>query len=357
MPNLTANDNHTVSFQDYEILMSYSQIMADPERNVVCFQPYAGFEKVVSEVVEKKKLKNLSMEQFQEMAAKFQPLFATKRKLTATRIRNFENMTTKEIADLPLESKVDYIESLFYVGQTRDELDSLCSTNGDKLKALLSNITFPKEFWKKEEALATRFSSLVCSTPQITEGMKNWQNISLDDKKAVIQETAKVIEYVYGAPIEIGFFTPEEYRKQNNLDDKAHVFGAYAENGKIFFNTERLEGDNFMGVSVLFHEFMHKRQHETDFGNPLINRLFDSKVYRAHSFEQQETNPTSQAYGDFYALMLHEVHAYAMQKFVEDQIVEKTGIYKIQENTSDTSKNMHEKAFAMSAVAKCRSIY
>jgi hypothetical protein len=84
--------------------------------------------------------------------------------------------------------------------------------------------------------------------------------------------------------------------------------------------------------------------------------LFKTAVYNAFTYEQQNIDPASYEYGDFYSVIPQEVHAYGMQKFVEDQIVEKTGICKIQENASDTSKNMHEKAFAMSAVAKYRSM-
>ena len=167
--------------------------------------------------------------------------------------------------------------------------------------------------------------------------MKNWHNISLDEKKATIAETAKIIEYIYGSSLEIGFYTSEEYRKKNNLKEDVPVYGAYASKGKIFFNTDRLADDNFMGVYVLFHEFMHKRQSEADFENQIVNRLFKTAVYNAFTYEQQNIDPASYEYGDFYSIIPQEVHAYGMQKFVESKIIEKTGIEKTQETASKTT--------------------
>lgn len=74
------------------------------------------------------------------------------------------------------------------------------------------------------------------------------------------------MDIVNKRPLEIGFYTSEEYRKQNNLDDNAHALGGFHQDGKIFFNIDRLENsDNYMEVSVVFHEFTHKRQQEDDF--------------------------------------------------------------------------------------------
>ena len=112
-----------------------------------------------------------------------------------------------------------------------------------------------------------------------------------------------------------------------------------------------------MGVSVLFHEFMHQRQHEFDFNNPSINKLIalSGMLYNTYEHERRNVATTSTEFGEFYSLMPNEVHAFAMQKYVEDGIIEKTGIEKTTENTSGTIKQMHDKSFTMASISKYRS--
>ncbi len=346
-----------MNIEDFENLISYSKITGNQDNGLVSFAAYKGRESIISEIIKRNHLENISMSEFIEISKQCMPAIQAKKKLREKKIADFTNLTTEEISKLSLEKKVEYLETIFHKMLTREELTGFCSKNSDKLKALLCGIQLPKDFWNKEEQQADRFVALVVHDHQIKDNMKNWQNLSLDDKKATIQATAKVLEYVYKTSLEIGFYTADEYRKENNLDEKAHVDGAYEARGKIFFNTDRLEGsDNYMGVSVVFHEFMHKRQQETDFGDPLISRLFNCKAYAAVDYERREVNPSLPEYGDIYSLMPGEVHAYSMQKYVEDQIANKTGIKKTQEQVSKTTKNLHNKSFAMAAVSRYKSI-
>jgi hypothetical protein len=112
-----------------------------------------------------------------------------------------------------------------------------------------------------------------------------------------------------------------------------------------------------MGVSVLFHEFMHQRQREIDFNNPSINKLFalSGMLYNAYKHEKRNVATTSTEFGDFYSLMPDEVHAFAMQKYVEDGIIKETGIEKTKENTSGIIKQVHDKSFTMASRLKSRS--
>ncbi len=356
MSNLDNEQNtQFMDVADYERLLAYSKIVINPETGLVVFEPLKGFEELISNLVEKNNLKSLSMQQFKELDYKYRPMYQAKKKIREKNIKDFEEMSVDEVAKLPLDRKIEYVESLFFIGQTKKELFETCTNSGEKLKALLHNITFPKEFWENEEKLAGRFANLVSQDHKIVNNMKNWHNISLDEKKATIAETAKIIEYIYGSSLEIGFYTSEEYRKKNNLKEDVPVYGAYASKGKIFFNADRLADDNFMGVSVLFHEFMHKRQSEADFENQIVNRLFKTAVYNAFTYEQQNIDPASYEYGDFYSIIPQEVHAYGMQKFVESKIIEKTGIEKTQETASKTIRQIHEKSFAVAAIARYKS--
>ena len=346
----------TISADDFEYLFAYASITAY-DTAVVFEAKHESDKDKIDKIIQKYNLTNLSPDQFLEIANKTAPIVHTRKKIRENKINNFKNMTTEEIAKLSLEEKVDYLDAIFHVGISNEKLDNICTENKEQLKALLYNIQYPKDFFKTEEQQADRFISLVSNNHLITDNMKNWQDISLEKKKDTIKETAKVIEYVYGSSLNIDFFTPEEYRKRNNLDENAHVYAAYYSKEKIFFNTERLDSDNFMGVSVLFHEFMHKRQDYIDFNNPSINKLFalSGMLYNTYEHEKRNVATTSIEFGDFYSLMPNEVHAFAMQKHVEDGITEKTGIEKTKENTSGTIKQMHDKSFTTASIARYRS--
>ena len=342
---------------DFEDLISFSEIAVNPENGSICFTAYKGKETDVAELIQKNQLENLSMEKFSEFASQYMPIIQAKKKIREKKINNFKNLPSENVAQLSLEQRVDYLETIFHRHQTMGEMSDICSQNKDKLKALLFGIKLPKDFWESEEQQANRFVALVADNKKITDNMKNWHNINIEDKKATLKETAKIIRYVYDTPLEVGFYTTEEYRKENNLDENAPVFGAYQEKGKIFFNTDRLENsDNYMGVSVVFHEFTHKRQEETEFANPLINRLFACKVDRAADYERRNINSSLPEYGDIYSLMPKEMHAYAMQKYVEDNIANKTGIEKTQVQEAKDVKQVHDKSFAMAHIARHREL-
>jgi len=340
---------------DFADLIFFSNIELNPENDAVNFIAYKGKETVIADLIKNNHLENISMDDFNNLVAKYMPLVQAKQKLQEKKIDDFKNMSPEKISRLTLEQKIEYLETIFNKYQTNEKLADIYSLNKDNLKALLYGIRLPKDFWQSEERQADRFVSLVSDNQQITDNMKNWQKINLEDKKATIKTTAKIIEYVYGIPLEIGFYTSEEYRKHHNLDENAHTLGAYQEKGKIFFNSDRLENsDNYMGVSVVFHEFTHKRQEETKFDNPLINRLFACNAYNIMGMKNIVSS--SSEYGDMYSLMPLEIHAFAMQQYVENKIADKTGIEKTKANESKNIRQVHDKAFAMAAVAKYHSI-
>lgn len=341
---------------DFEDLISFSEIEVNPENGSIDFIAYKGKEAVIAQLIEDNQLQNLSMTEFNEFVGQYMPIIQARKKLREKKINDFKSMPVENIATLSLEQRVDCLETIFHRYQTMGEISDICFQNKDKLKALLYGIKMPKDFWQSEELQANRFVALVANNKKITDNMKNWQHLDIEDKKATIKETAKIIEYVYGTPLKVGFYTQEEYRKENNLDENAPVFGAYQEKGKIFFNTDRLENsDNYMGVSVVFHEYMHKRQEEVKFENPLINRLFACNVDRAVGYEMRNIDSSSPEYGDIYSLMPKEVHAYAMQNYVEGCIADKTGIEKTQVNETKNIKQVHDKSFAMADVCRCRN--
>ncbi len=336
-------------------LFSNCIIETDPNSDKLSFDAFAGKENTIEKLLDKYDLKDITKAQFAEMAEQYRPYIQTKNKLRETRIKSFISTSCENIAKLPLESKIEILNTIFDYNLTNGELKNLCLKHKDKMLALLYNIKFPKEFLEEEERKADRFIALVANNKKITDNMRNWKNLDIEDKKATIMETAKIINYAYHTSLDIGFYTPEEFRKENNLDENAHVPGAYHKGGKIVFNTERLENsDNYMGVSVVFHEFTHKRQHRENFNDKAVNRLFECYMHSAEDFEEKNINKNSVEFGDIYSLMPKEVHAYTMQKYVEDRIADITGIEKSKVNKAKDVEQVHNKAFAMADITNAR---
>ena len=346
-----------MNVDDFYDLITFSKIIADPDSGIIDFYAYEGKADIIEKLITENHLENITISQFQNLSERYMPQIKAIKKLRENKINDFISMSPKNIAQLPLEKKVEILETIFHKRLTKGELLNICYNNKEELKTLLYNIKFPKEFWEKEEKQADRFAALVANNKKITDSMKNWDNLNIEEKKATIKETAKIINYAYHTSLEIGFYTSEEFRKSHNLDENHPVYTAYQQYGKIFFNTDRLEKcDNYTGVSVLFHEFMHKRQFEEKFDNPLINRLFNDNIYSASCYEEHAIDKNSKEFGDMYSLMPAEIHAYTMQKYVEDNISDKTGIEKTLICGVNYAKMVHNKVFAMANITKARSM-
>lgn len=345
-----------MNLDEFEFLMDKSEISFDGGSGV-SFKAYVNKDRQkLEDIIKENQMENLSMNAFQEMVQKYQPLYLARKKLQQRKIEQFSNLTPQQVADLSLEQKLEYIELLFPSQQTKDQLMSVCSKNEKNLKACLFNMDFPKDFWDSEKKSADRFVSLIANQSEITDKIKNWQNISLDDKKQTIHDVGKVFEYVYGVAPEIVFFTPEEQKNERRtlgLNEEAPVNAAYSQGGKIYFNEERLQNsDNFFAVSVMFHEGTHHRQSLNDFDNPLVKRIFDSNLTNINVYEDETNNKDR----DLYTMQPTEVHAYGLQEYVEQQITEKTGIDKVHyADLGKEIKNVHNKAFSMATLAQYRS--
>ncbi len=349
-----------MNLDEFEILMDKTKITMD-DNGFVFFEPKCEKDKPkVDNIIKENQMENWSCKDLQALATKYAPLYQARKKLKQQKIERFSNSTPEQIANLSLEQKLEYIELLFPSTQTKDELMGVCQKNEENLKACLFNMDFPQSFWSNEKKLADRFVSLIASQPDIIDKLKNWRDTSLDDKKLMIQQVGKVFEYVYGIAPEVVFFTPEEEkakRRKIGLNEDAPINAAYFSNGKIHFNEERLQSsDNFFAVSVLFHEGMHLRQHQSNFDDPLVQRIFDSNLTNINVYEDEINNKEAVSYRDLYAMQPSETHAHGLQEYVEQQITEKTGIDKV--HYTDLGKeieNVHNKAFSMAKLTQYRS--
>lgn len=345
-----------MNLDEFEFLMDKSAITLN-DRGCMSFEAYSNKDKrKLDDIIKENQLENLSINAFQAIVQQYHPLYKVRKKLQQQKIEQFSTLTTQQVADLPLEQKLEYVELLFPSQQTKDELMSVCQKNEENLRACLFNMDFPKSFWDNEKKAADRFVSLIAGQPEITDKIKNWQDTSLDDKKQMIQQVGKVFKHVYGATPEVAFFTPEDERAKRRtlgLNEDAPINAAYYQNGKIHFNEERLQNsDNFFVVSVLFHEGTHLRQHLNNFDNPLVKRIFDSNLTNINLYENEINNRER----DLYTMQPSEIHAHGLQEYVEQQITEKTGIDKVHyTDLGKEIKDVHHKAFSMAKLAQYRS--
>lgn len=349
-----------MNIDDFEYLMNSCTISLD-ENNSVHFAPLsykAG--KIVAKIIHDNALENLSLQGLQKIADEFKPQLLTRNKIKQVKAKEFALLSPDKVAGLALEKKLEYMEILFPLNQTVNELKTVCKENYENIRACLFNIKFPANFWDKEKKSAERYAALISNQPELTDKLKNWEHTSLDEKKDAVIQAGKVFEYVYGIKPEIVFTSTEEERAKNvaqGLSADAHINAAYQRGGKIYFNTDRLqESDNFFAVSVLFHEGTHLRQHFQTFEDAAVERIFNCNLVNASLYEDLADDKTAAEYKDLYVMQPSEVHACGLQEYVEQRLTEKTGINKVHYKNPDKDvQKVHNKLFSMEKVSQYKS--
>ena len=305
-----------MKIEDFETLVENCQMTLND--GTVQFTPYSIKDnKKVANILSENNLVNVTLEQLNEISQQNRALYQARKKLKQQQLEKYNALSPAEVAKLPQEEKVQYLELLFPRSQTMAELEEVCSQNEENIRACLFNLDFPQSFWQKEQEQADRYAGLIANSPEIVKKLQNWSNTSLDDKKDVIKQSLKIFEYVYGAVPKIEFFTEEEERERlinEGYPKDIHINGASYDKGIIRFNEDRLQSsNNLFAVSVPFHEGTHYRQDRESFGNPLIDRLFNSNANYATIYENQHNNQEDKNYKDLYTMMPFEVHAYGLQ--------------------------------------------
>jgi len=336
-----------------------SQCSIDDKTGYVVFRPLSYKAKqTVDKILKDNQWNQLSKEAFIELYKKHYPFLKARREIKEKKIKEFFTMSPKEVANLPVEAKLDYMEMLFPLNQTIGETEAACKGNEKNIKTCLFNMDFPSSFWDKEKKSAERYVNLISKQPELIEKIKHWEKTTQEEKKAVIYQAAEIFEYVYGVKLNIAFFTQEEERaknRENGLPEDTHIYGAYKHGDTIYFNEERLQsGDNFWGISVLFHESTHWRQEVETFEDPIVERLMNCNPNFVTTYEKKLGNKTE--YEDFYTIDPSERHAYGLQEYVEGLLTEKTGVEQTQDVTLDEeTKRMHNKAFSMARLTQYRA--
>ena len=349
-----------MNIDDFEYLKDNCSMKSYDGEHIL-FQPIKprAAQKVLK-IVKDNRLENISMEDVGKILQKYYPIYQSRKKLKE---HQFSSMSAEEVASLPIEKKLDYMESLFYASQTVEDTVNVCKRNEENIRACLFGMDFPQSFWINEKKLADRYVNLITGQPEIIDKLKNWQQTSLNDKKFLIEQSGKVFKHIYGIKPDIVYFTTEEERAKNRamgLPENSHIYAAYQKDGKIHFNVERLQSsDNFFAISVLFHEGTHLRQHLQTFKDSVVNRIFNCSLDNITAGENIVFNDKEAlSYKDLYTMQPSETHAYGLQEYVEQQITEKTGIEKTQHQELDKeTKKIHDKAFSMAKLAQYRALH
>lgn len=345
-----------MDINEFADLIERSNMSVD-EKGKMTFAPrYPKDERRVAEIIKNNKMEQFSFADLQKISKDFAPVYQAKRKLQAKRAAEFSALSPKQIAELSTEQKLDYLEAVFPKWQEPDGLLKACAENEQNIKAALFGIKFPESFWKAEKKSAERYAALIARQPEICNKIKNWRQTSLNDKKEAIKQAAEVFEYVYGVAPKIAFFTEEQERAKlqaAGLNKDTHIYAAYQRGGTLYFNEDRLqESYNFFAVSVLLHEGTHLRQNAQSFNDKLVDRIFDCNMRYVAYYDRKKNDKQSAEYMDLYTANPIEVHAHAVQDYMEQRFTEITGIKKVEGAENAVADKIHNKAFAMAKIAQ-----
>ena len=344
--------------EDFETLIENCKFFLDDEK--VRFVPYTIKDnKRVAKILIENKMTNISLDEFNKIAKQSMPIYQARKKLKQQQLNKYNAMSPDEISKLPMENKVEYLELLFPRNQTKEDVDDVCRNNEENIRTCLFNLDFPQSFWQKEKEQAARYASLVANSPEISQKLKNWQDTSLDDKKEVIKQTLKIFEYVYGDAPKLEFYTEAQERERLvklGYPEDVHINAANYHEGIISFNTDRLQDcDNFFAVSVPFHEGTHYRQDVQSFGDALVDRIFQSSAANLLAYDNEDNKKQGKNYKDLYTMLPFEVHAYGLQEYMENSLIENTGIQKSKNKDTPEVKRIHNKGYSMAKVNQYRS--
>lgn len=345
-----------MDINEFADLIERCKMSVDKQGKMTFTPRYHKDERRVAEIIKNNKMEHFSFTDLQALSKNFAPLYQARRKLQAKRAEEFTSLSPKQIAELSTEQKLDYLEAVFPKWQEPDELLKVCAENEQNIKAALYGIKFPESFWKAEKKSVERYASLIAGQSELCDKLKNWRQTSLNDKKEVVKQAAEVFEYVYGVAPKIEFFTEEQERAKllaAGLNKDAHINAAYQQGDTLYFNEERLQqSDNFFAVSVLLHEGTHLRQDTQSFNDKSVDRIFDCNMCYVSYYDRKKNDKQSAEYMDLYAANPIEVHAHAVQDYMEQRFPEISGIKKVDGAENAVADKIHNKAFTMAKIAQ-----
>lgn len=135
-----------MNVDEFEALMDRCKIMLN-DSGEVSFVPYSDKDRMrISKIITDNNLQKLPLANFNALVQQYNPLYQTRQKLRQQKAEQFSKLTTSQVAELPIEQKLDYMDVLFPRRQTLNELLEVCRKNEANLRACLFNLDFPKSF-------------------------------------------------------------------------------------------------------------------------------------------------------------------------------------------------------------------
>lgn len=255
---------------------------------------------------------------FEEFSKKAQQYMPVRRSKTKEILHKLENYNLSEIAHLSCDERLDILNKIMPSEPTALDIERLKPYQA-KIGQLMFNLKFPKEFWKQEEVLALKFVHRLQTIPNINENITNWQNLDISDQKKCLEQIVDVFVRTYHIkPIKVSFFSKEEYQneqKSQGLEPNEVPPTGYALTDKheICFCKDRMSlCDNYVPIYLTFHEALHISQKERHFSEfEGVEKLFDEKLSYFQLINKES-----------YLLSPIEIHAYAMDKLVQEKAQE-----------------------------------
>lgn len=242
--------------------------------------------------------------------------------------RKLSAMSLEKIALLNNKQRLELLDSLLVdvIGNDSTAFDMNCKTiknNHEKIKALLKGINLPQEFVEQEQARCDHFCHRLQSVPHLAEYFEIWSGLDFSKKKDFIENILSVFNDCYQTDIKLDFFNEDEWGQEQKHKHKslsASEFSlplAYQKNNTIFINKEKFSVcDNFVLLSVVYHEGLHILQTREDWSNfPSIEKLFEQKF-----------SDLAQEQKDLYMINPLETHTYDLNNRVADFLKEKMQI-------------------------------
>ena len=73
------------------------------------------------------------------------------------------------------------------------------------------------------------------------------------------------------------------------------------------------------------------------------------------AYDNERNDKQDKNYKDLYTMLPCEVHAYGLQEYMENELIEKAGIQKANNKDTPVVKRIHDKGYSMAKVNQYRS--
>lgn len=135
-----------MNVDEFEALMDRCKIMLN-DNGEVSFVPYSDKDRMrISKIITDNNLQKLPLTNFNALVQQYNPLYQTRRKLRQQKAEQFSKLTTSQVAELPIEQKLDYMDVLFPRRQTLNELLEVCRKMKQTSEPVCSTWIFRKVF-------------------------------------------------------------------------------------------------------------------------------------------------------------------------------------------------------------------